>query len=156
MTIVPINAHKNLKGFKMNTSFYLLAQEDAQPVVSEPVDAPETENITTQDGAVPADPNGPGATRQSPFNTQLIFLVLMIVVIYFLMFRGPKQKQKKHQNMINELAKNDKVRTIGGMIGTVVDIRDNEVILKVDESTNTKIRVIKGAIATTLKDEIEK
>jgi preprotein translocase subunit YajC len=52
--------------------------------------------------------------------------------------------------MVNELQKNDRVRTIGGVLGTVVDINDNEITLKVDESNNTKIKILAGAISENL------
>lgn len=142
----------------MNTDFYFLAQADGnvveQPVVSESVDA--VEEITMENGSTVVDPNAVGVKKQQgPFSGQMIFLVLMIVVIYFFLFRGPRQKQKKQQQMMNELSKNDKVRTIGGIIGTIVDIRDNEIVLKIDETNNTKIKILKGAIATKIKDEVE-
>jgi len=139
----------------MNAGFNLLAEANQPVITSEPIDA--AEKIVSQNGSPTADVNNVGAKAAKPaFNPQLIFIVLMIAVVYLMLFRGPKQKQKKHQQMVSSLAKNDRVRTIGGIIGTIVDIRDDEVILKIDESNNTKIKIIKGAIATTLKDDIEK
>ena len=55
--------------------------------------------------------------------------------------------------MVQSLAKNDKVRTIGGIIGTVVDIKGDEVTLKVDESNNTKIRIAASAIGRNLSKD---
>jgi preprotein translocase subunit YajC len=55
--------------------------------------------------------------------------------------------------MVQALEKNDKVRTIGGIIGTVVDVKGDEVILKVDESNNTKIRVVSSAIGKNLSKD---
>ena len=55
--------------------------------------------------------------------------------------------------MVQSLRRNDKVRTIGGIIGTVIDVKDDEITLKVDESNNTKIRVTPGAISKTLLGE---
>ena len=52
--------------------------------------------------------------------------------------------------MIQSLKKNDRVRTIGGIIGTIIDIKDDEITLKVDESNNTKIKVVPGAISKNL------
>jgi len=52
--------------------------------------------------------------------------------------------------MVQSLKKNDKVRTIGGIIGTVVDIKEDEITLKVDESNNTKIKVASSAIGKNL------
>ena len=58
--------------------------------------------------------------------------------------------------MIQSLKKNDKVRTIGGIMGTVMDIKGDEVVLKIDEANNTKIRICTSAIGKTLsRDEEE-
>ena len=55
--------------------------------------------------------------------------------------------------MVQSLEKNDKVRTIGGIIGTVVDIKDDEITLKVDESSNTKIKIAPSAIGKNLSKD---
>ena len=78
--------------------------------------------------------------------------ILIFVVMYLFLFRGPKKKQAEHKKMLSSLQKNDRVRTIGGILGTVIDIRDDEVTLKVDESNNTKIKVTTGSIGTVLSD----
>ena len=57
--------------------------------------------------------------------------------------------------MIQSLDKNDRVRTIGGIIGTVIDVKDDEVVLKVDESNNTKIRVSASSIGKNLSKDNE-
>ena len=83
---------------------------------------------------------------------QLLPFFLIIVVMYLLLFRGPKKKQQQHQQMVASLKKNDRVRTIGGILGTVLDIRDDEIVLKIDEATNTKMRIVPSAVATVLGD----
>ena len=55
--------------------------------------------------------------------------------------------------MVKALGKNDRVRTIGGILGTVIDVKDNELTIKIDESNNTKIKVVPGAIAEVIKDK---
>jgi preprotein translocase YajC subunit len=55
--------------------------------------------------------------------------------------------------MLQSLEKNDRVRTIGGMIGTVVEIKGDEVRLKVDESNNTKMWFISSAIGKNLSKD---
>ena len=77
----------------------------------------------------------------------------MVVVMYVLMFRGPRKQQQQHKQMVQSLKKNDKVRTIGGIFGTIVDVRGDEVVLKVDESNNTKIRISTTAISKNLSQE---
>ena len=77
-------------------------------------------------------------------------------MMYFLMFRGPKKKQQQHKQMIQTLQKNDRVRTIGGILGTVIDVKDDEVVLKIDESNNTKIRINASAIGKNLSKDNDK
>jgi preprotein translocase subunit YajC len=90
--------------------------------------------------------NGPGMLmRMLPF-------ILIFVVMYLFLFRGPKKKQAEHKKMLSSLQRNDRVRTIGGVLGTVIDVKDDEIMLKVDESNNTKIRVTPGSIAAVLSD----
>ena len=85
-----------------------------------------------------------------------LYVMLPLLLVYmFFMFRGPKKKQQEHQKMVSSLSKNDRVRTIGGIYGTVLDVRDDEIVLKIDESTNTKMRVSPQAIGTVLSDKAE-
>jgi len=50
------------------------------------------------------------------------------------------------------MKKGDKVQTIGGVFGTIVDVRDNEVVVKVDESSNVKIRFNRAAIKEVIQE----
>jgi preprotein translocase subunit YajC len=73
--------------------------------------------------------------------------------MYFILFRGPRKKQQQHKQMMQELSKSDKVQTIGGIIGTVVDIKDDEVTIKIDESNNTKMKILRSAISRNLSKD---
>jgi len=134
------------------------ADENADfDVVATPVGETETgqgQALTKQDAS--SDPNASARSLQPRrgFDPQsLILIILMFVVMYFLLFRGPRKKQQQHRQMVQSLKKNDRVRTIGGIIGTVVDIKDNEITLKVDESNNTKIKVTSTAIAQNVSED---
>ncbi len=107
---------------------------------------------TTQNGAPPAGDQ----TVPPPKNplTQMLFpLILMLLVLYFFIFRGPRKRQQQQQQMLNAIQKNTRVRTIGGIIGTVVDVRDEEVVIKIDEASNTKMRVSRNAIGKVYSDD---
>ena len=106
---------------------------------------------------LPPDPNaGTGSGNSgAPQKYLWVFWALMLVMMYFMLFRGPKKKQKEHTKMVQSLQKNDRVRTVGGILGTVIEVKDDEVVLKVDESTNTKIRVSASAIGTNLSKDSE-
>jgi len=112
------------------------------------------ESGTKQNGAV-ADPNarsgplGPGGLLGNP----LLLLGMMLLVFYFILFRGPRKKQQQHKQMVQSLEKNDRIRTIGGIIGTVVDVKDDEITLKVDESNNTKIKIVASAVGRNLSKD---
>jgi len=55
--------------------------------------------------------------------------------------------------MLAAVKKSDRVMTIGGIIGSVVSVGDNEVTLKVDESANVKITVVRSAIQRVLAED---
>lgn len=96
---------------------------------------------------------GPAAMSGAEvFFRQILPLLLPIAIIWWFMLRGQSREKRKYQEMINAIKRNDRVQTIGGIIGTVVDLRDNEVTLKVDESNNVKIRFVRGAIKEVLRE----
>jgi preprotein translocase subunit YajC len=140
---------------EMNNTF-ILAQTEANQapsdITSEPVAAEETttKTVVASDSNTAGTPQGKGPLGDY---TNWLFIALMVVVMYLVIFRAPRKKEHQHKQMVESLQKNDKVRTIGGIIGTVVDIKDDEVTLKVDESTNTKIKVIASAIGKKLSKE---
>ena len=73
-----------------------------------------------------------------------IMLALIFGVMWFFMIRPQRKQQKELQNFRDSLQKGDKVVTIGGIYGTVSEVRDDSVLIEVDNSV--KIRVSKQAI----------
>lgn len=135
-------------------NIWILAQAGGQTepttITAEPVNK-QVEPVTVVPGSQP--PPAPAPVRKGPDYLSIGMLALMFVVMYLLLFRGPRKKQQQHTRMVKSLQKNDKVQTIGGIIGTVVDVRDDEITLKIDESNNTKIRVVSSAIGRNLSQE---
>lgn len=76
----------------------------------------------------------------------LIPFGLMFVVLYLLIIRPQRQKESERLKMLSNVQKNDNVLTSGGIYGVVMQVKDNEVTIKIDENNNTKIRVAKSAI----------
>lgn len=133
---------------------WMLAQMEANEapsrITSEPVTS-EGEAITT----VSSDPNAV-ATRtreQNPFGSWLWIYVALMLVMVFVFFRGPQKQKQQRKKLVQSLQKNDRVQTIGGILGTVVDIKGDEITLKVDESNNTKIKVTSSAIGKNLSQD---
>ncbi|MBK9118430.1 MAG: preprotein translocase subunit YajC [Phycisphaerales bacterium] len=88
----------------------------------------------------------PGASGTDMFLRMYLPLILIFVVFWWIMARGKSKERQRYEAMLNALKRNDKVQTISGIIGTVVEVRDSEVVLKVDETTNTKMRFNRYAI----------
>lgn len=76
---------------------------------------------------------------------QLIPLIFLFAVFYFLLIRPQKKQQKQHQIMIANLKKNDQVVTSGGIHGTIAAVKDKTFTLRIDEGT--KIQIDKNAIS---------
>jgi preprotein translocase subunit YajC len=134
---------------------WILAQAENSEAPSTITSERITEEETTTTTTVPTDPDD--AARQTPPTRspliQFLPFILIFVLMYFILFRGPRKKQQQHKQMMQALKKNDKVQTIGGIIGTVVDIKDNEITLKVDESNNTKIKILRSAIGKNMSKD---
>jgi preprotein translocase subunit YajC len=100
-----------------------------------------------------ASPTSQPATR-APFWANPIFLPLILMGIFlFFSTRSKRGQEKKVQDMLSTLKRGDRVQTIGGIIGTVVEARETEVLLKVDETNNTKIRFSRKAIHRVLDED---
>lgn len=80
-------------------------------------------------------------------------IVLGVFVLYFFMFRSKKTEDKKRTRMLDDMKKGDRVQTIGGILGTVVEVRETDVLVKVDETSNTKLRFTRSAIHHVVEEE---
>ena len=122
-----------------------------QTITSESINSEaETATGTIENGA-----NG-GTTEddpppKSPFPSW-IFLPLMLLMV-FMLFRAPQKQKQEQKKLEKSLEKNDKVMTRGGIIGTIVDIKNDEITLKIDESNNTKMKVVRGAISRNMSKD---
>ncbi|MCX8164038.1 MAG: preprotein translocase subunit YajC [Aquificaceae bacterium] len=92
-----------------------------------------------------AQQTGHGGSPAGALLFQLIFFVALFVLFYFLLIRPQSKARKKHQEFLTNLKKGDRVVTNGGIWGTVVEIGDHTVTLKVD--ANTRITFTKEAIS---------
>ncbi len=95
-----------------------------------------------------APQGGAAAGSQNPIMGFLPIL-LIFVVFYFLLIRPQKKTQDEHKKMITELKKNDEVITSGGMYGTIVNLQDNVITLRIDD--NVRVKVQKGSISGLVK-----
>ena len=90
---------------------------------------------------------------QPPMSTHFIFIGLIFLIFYLLIIKPQKKKQLDHQKIMQALKKNDEVITIGGIHGTIVNVKDRSIVLRI--SDNVKIEVQKHAIAGLKKNKPE-
>lgn len=76
----------------------------------------------------------------------LMPIILIFIVFYFLLIKPQRKAQDEHKKMIAGLKKNDEVITAGGIHGTIVNVKEHTVTLKVDD--NVKVEVQKSGIST--------
>ncbi len=122
----------------------------AVPVQSE-ADPGKADSSPTASGKAPAKPR----SDETPTLTQFLPLIFIAAMFYLILLRPQQREQKRRQETLNALKKNDRVVTTGGIIGTIADLSaDNRfVTLKVDDST--RIRFLRSAIHGLLEDKPE-
>jgi len=81
----------------------------------------------------------------------LVMLGLMVLVFYFFMIRPQMKKQKELKNFRENLKAGDKVATIGGIHGKILEVSDTTVLVQAE---GTKLRFDKSAIAQSSEDQI--
>ena len=85
----------------------------------------------------------------------MVPMAIIMVLFYFMILRPQKNKETSFRSMIEGLKEKDRIVTVGGIHGVVTNVqRDrDEVTIRVDESTGTKIRIGTSAIARLVTDE---
>lgn len=83
---------------------------------------------------------------------QIIPLILVVVVFYFFMIRPQTKKQKELKKFRENLKQGDKVVTIGGIHGKILEVADSTVLIS---SEGTKLRLEKSAIASSSEDQLQ-
>jgi preprotein translocase subunit YajC len=96
----------------------------------------------------------PKTGGQSPVS-MLVMMGVIFAIIYFLMIMPQRKKQKETQNMLSNMKKGDKIVTIGGLLGTVGNVKDTTVMVKIADNTVVEFR--KSAIASIInEDKVDK
>ena len=93
------------------------------------------------------------APQQGSGWSMWIMLALIFVVMWFFMIRPQRKQQKELQNFRDSLKKGDKVVTVGGIYGTVCEIKEGTVLIEVDN--NVKIRVSKNALVKDFTEPVQ-
>ncbi len=107
------------------------------------------------EGALSTVPGGAPATKSDPLGSFFPFLLLLLFGMIIFTVLGQRRDRKKRQALIGSIKKHDRVQTVGGVIGSVVEVKPDTVVLKVDESSNTRITFARSAIQQVLSSGLD-
>lgn len=112
---------------------------------------PATGTATTSAAPVVPTPGGAPAKPATPDLTFILLIAGVFIFLFLTSILGGRKEKKKRAELLSGLGRNDRVQTIGGILGTVVELRDDEVTLRVDENTNTRITFSKSSVQQILR-----
>lgn len=91
---------------------------------------------------------GSGNPLESPFNPAMIIMLLgMLVVFYFFMIRPENKRKKEAEELRNNISVGDRITTIGGIVGTVVNVKDEKLVIETGLD-QVRIEICKWAVST--------
>ena len=91
--------------------------------------------------------SGSAANQKTSSIQMIVLMVVLFALMYFMMIRPQKKRQKEEQEMRNALEIGDEIVTIGGIVGRVVTIRENDLIIETGADRN-KMKIERWAINT--------
>jgi preprotein translocase subunit YajC len=105
--------------------------------------------VLTASGCVPVEStttatNGGTGSSFLGYLPMIIILVLLVGMFYFLMIRPMRQREKRHDEMVQQLSVGDRVITAGGVYGDIVSLTQDSVVVKIESGAT--MRVTKGSI----------
>ncbi len=106
--------------------------------------APGDANQTTQPGGKAQDDDSGGGLLRGPWF--MIILLGGFVLLYVWMGRGRRKQEAKRKEMLSTLKKGDKVVTIGGIMGTIMSAGQDELTVKVDETSNVRMKFARWGV----------
>jgi preprotein translocase YajC subunit len=127
------------------TDFIAAAIMQAPPLPGQQVPAP----VAAQ-GSAPAGAAAPQASAQDPGGFFWILIPMMLVILILPMITSRKER-KKREAMLSSIANRDRVQTIGGIIGVVTEVKSDQITLRVDEASGTKLTFARNAVSDILE-----
>ena len=87
------------------------------------------------------------ATAAGGMGSTMFMLVAMLAIMYFVMIRPENKRKKEAEQMRSSIRKGDKITTIGGIVGTVVDVKENNIVVETS-ADQVRIELAKWAISS--------
>ncbi len=122
----------------------LASMQEAPPLAGAP--AATTTAVAGEAAQVPA---GGARPAGDPFG-MIWMLIPFVVIMVLVSVMGQRREKKKRNALMASIKKHDSVQTAGGIIGAVVEIKDDTIILKIDENSNVRMTFAKSSIVQVL------
>jgi preprotein translocase subunit YajC len=106
-------------------------------------------------GPTTTQPDAPAWARFVQSFGGLMPIILVMVLFIWMTSRSRKKQEQQKKDMLGAMKRGDRVQTIGGILGNIVEVRDDRILLKVDEGNNTKVWFARSAIHRVLGEEAE-
>lgn len=119
------------------------------PTLGQVLGGESAPSTTTAATGAPAGAPGQQTGQQGGSNI-LFFGMIMMVGMFLIMSMSGRKEKKKRASMLSTLGKRDKVRTAGGIIGTIVELKEDEVLLETDKSSHTRLWLARGSVSSVL------
>ena len=84
---------------------------------------------------------------------QIMPLVLIFVVFYFLLIRPQQKKMKDHREMLTQLKRNDRVVTAGGMVATITKVKEGSDEIEAEIAPNVRVTLVRGTISSVIRPQ---
>jgi len=120
--------------------------------------AQTTDAVVSATTAVPPPPGATAGKAAAPtwlqFLASPIGMMIPLLLLFLWISVSSKRKQERERTtFLDSLKKGDRVRMVGGELGSIVETRDGRVLLKVDETSNTKIWYARDAVQGIEKED---
>ena len=97
--------------------------------------------------ADPAPRPQPGA-----FGSMVLPMIIIFFIFYVLMLKPQRKKERERKEMLETLRKGDRVVSVGGLHGALTSVKENEVVMRVDDDKGVKIKINRSAISRVIKE----
>ena len=98
----------------------------------------------------PGTTGAPAGAAPAGGSNIFFFAIIMMVGMFLIMSMSGRKEKKKRAQMLSSITKKDKIRTAGGIIGTIIELKDDEVLIETDRSSHTRLWLARGSISTVL------
>lgn len=118
------------------------------PVLGQVLGGDTTAAPSTPSTGAPGAPAGQQGAQGG--NSIFFFAIIMMVGMFLIMSMSGRKEKKKRAAMLSAIGKRDKIRSAGGIIGTIIELKDDEVLIETDRSSHTRLWLARGSISTVL------